>query len=122
VSRLSAYRLAGRRSKFAARHFFAEADRFGVGRHGISLPIRGANGERAIFSVTSDVTEQAWTTQRVVCLRDLQMIGHLVHDRAIRVAGFSLALPKSPLSGREVQCLEAIRYPIGRKQGNYQIW
>ncbi|MGO4712216.1 LuxR family transcriptional regulator [Bradyrhizobium sp. 2TAF24] len=95
-------------SSVDARHFFAEATRYGVGRRGMSWPIRGANGERAIFSVTSDVTEQDWTTQRVVCLRDLQMIGQLIHDRAIRLAGFSLTLPKAPLSTREVQCLEAI--------------
>jgi DNA-binding CsgD family transcriptional regulator len=45
---------------------------------------------------------------RVVCLRDLQMIGHFVHDRAVHVAGLGPSLPKQPPSEREVQCLEAL--------------
>jgi hypothetical protein len=32
-----------------ARHLFAEAESYGVGRHGITLPIRGPAGERALF-------------------------------------------------------------------------
>ena len=37
-----------------ARHFFAEAESFGVGRHGFTLPIRGPAAERALFTVTTN--------------------------------------------------------------------
>jgi DNA-binding CsgD family transcriptional regulator len=96
------------RSSDGARAFFAEANRFGIGPNGISLPIRGANGERAIFTATSSASESAWKIQRIICLRDLQMIGLFVHDRAVRIAGLGPPLPKHPPTEREIQCLEAL--------------
>jgi hypothetical protein len=43
-----------------ARHFFAEAESYGVGRHGMTLPIRGPAGERALFTITANVTGEYW--------------------------------------------------------------
>jgi DNA-binding CsgD family transcriptional regulator len=96
------------KSSAGARAFFAEANRFGIGRNGISLPIRGANGERAIFTAASNVSESDWKIQRLVCQRDLQMIGLFVHDRVVQVAGLAPPLPRQAPSEREIQCLEAL--------------
>jgi len=90
-----------------AHGFFAEADSYGVGRHGVSLPIRGANGERAIFTLTSNTSDREWRTQRLLCIRDFQAIAHFVHDRAIQAAGVLPAGPKRQPSRREVECLQA---------------
>jgi DNA-binding CsgD family transcriptional regulator len=90
-----------------ARRFFAEADSYGVGRNGVSLPIRGANGERAIFTLTSNTSDREWRAQRLVCIRDFQTIAHYVHDRAVQAAGILPAGPKRQPSTREVQCLQA---------------
>lgn len=90
-----------------ARYFFAEADHYGVGRNGLSLPIRGANGERAIFTLTSNANERDWKILRRTCLRDFQMIGHYLHDRSVQIAGLRPHLPARPPSRRELQCLEA---------------
>ena len=44
------------RESAVARGFFAEADRFDVGRQGITLPVRGAGGERALFTITANMS------------------------------------------------------------------
>lgn len=90
-----------------ARYFFAEADRYGVGRNGLTLPIRGVNGERALFTVTSNCSDRDWSALRLTCLRDFQMIGHYVHDRSVQIAGLRRGLPARRPSRRELQCLEA---------------
>jgi len=90
-----------------ARRFFLEADSYGVGRNGISLPVRGPRGERAIFTVTANVSEREWLNQRLVCIRDLQIIAHYMHDRVMQVFGFPAGPLRAP-SSREVQCLQMI--------------
>jgi DNA-binding CsgD family transcriptional regulator len=90
-----------------ARRFFLEADSYGVGRNGISLPVRGPRGERAIFTVTTNVSEREWLNKRLVCIRDLQIIAHYLHDRAMQIFGFTASPLRAP-STREVQCLQMI--------------
>ncbi len=36
------------------RRLFGEASEFGLGRHGISLPVHGRHGDRALLSITSE--------------------------------------------------------------------
>jgi len=42
------------RSSIEAQRFFAESVNYGVGRQGVSLPIRGTMGESALFTITSN--------------------------------------------------------------------
>lgn len=96
------------RSSNDTRLFFAKAESFGVGRNGLSMPIRGANGERAIFTITSNASEREWNAKRMDYLRDFQVIGHYLHDRALKVTGLHpLKLRRRP-SNREIQCLKAL--------------
>lgn len=96
------------RDSTTARRFFARADSHGVGRNGISLPIRGANGERAIFTVTSNASNEEWAANRIVYMRDFQMIGHYVHHRVLDLSGMRPRGSSRKPSAREVQCLKAI--------------
>lgn len=91
-----------------ARAFFAKAESYGVGRNGISLPIRGANGERAMFTVTSNASEREWNTKRITYLRDFQMIGHYVHHKVLDVSGLRPQELRRKPSMRELQCLSAV--------------
>lgn len=95
------------RSSSDTRLFFAKAESFGVGRNGISMPIRGANGERAIFTITSNVSEREWNAKRIGYLRDFQVIGNYVHDQALKVTGLRPPELKRRPSNREIQCLKA---------------
>jgi DNA-binding CsgD family transcriptional regulator len=91
-----------------ARHFFAEAESFGVGRHGLTLPIRGPAAERALFTVTTNATDDHWHRWRFSYLRDFHLLAHYLHDRAMRLAGLRLDHVMRPLSSRERQCLNGL--------------
>lgn len=93
---------------FVAGRFFAEADRFGVGRHGISLPIRAPHGERALLSITSNASEREWQRLRFGYMREFQLLAHFIHDRACQLGGFRAAETMRDLSRRERQCLQGI--------------
>ena len=91
-----------------ARHFFAEAESFGVGRHGFTLPIRGPAAERALFTVTTNAADDHWHRWRFSYLRDFHLLAHYLHDRAMRLAGLRLDYVMRPLSSRERQCLNGL--------------
>jgi DNA-binding CsgD family transcriptional regulator len=91
-----------------ARHFFAEAESYGVGRHGFTLPIRGPAGERALFTITTNATDEYWHRWRFTDLRDFHLLAHYFHDRAMRLACLRDDHVMRPLSVREKQCLESL--------------
>jgi DNA-binding CsgD family transcriptional regulator len=96
------------RASKQARHFFTEAESYGVGRHGFTLPIRGPAGERALFTITTNATDDHWHRWRFSYLRDFHLLAHYFHDRAMCVAGLRPADVMRPLSSRERQCLERL--------------
>ena len=104
------------RETAGARRFFAEADGFGVGRQGLTMPIRGPGGERALFTVTANISEVEWQKRRFAYMRSFQLMGHFFHDRAVQLGGFRLADRSPELSRREKECLQAIARGKAPKQ------
>jgi DNA-binding CsgD family transcriptional regulator len=94
------------RESAVARGFFAEADRYDVGRQGITLPVRGAAGERALFTITSNMSMREWDKRRIGYMKEFQMIAHYMHDRIVELSGYRDTQPKPLLSAREMTCLE----------------
>ena len=88
------------------RSFFGEAREFGVGRSGMTFPIRGRHGEQALFSITSDQSEQEWNKQKTAYMRDFQLIAYHVHRAVLMSEGLSTRDAK--LAPREVECLRLI--------------
>lgn len=86
-----------------ARLMFDRAQEFGVGHRGLTFPIRGPRGERALFSVTSNASEREWSDFSRSMLGELQILAFHVHDMIMRVNGVSAEAPK--LSKREIECL-----------------
>jgi DNA-binding CsgD family transcriptional regulator len=99
-----------------ARRFFQEADKFGVGRRGVTIPIRGPGGERALLSVTSNVSIREWNSSRVMYMRDFQLLSHLLHDRAVRLSGLRPTTTKPALSSREKECIQLVARGLTPKQ------
>ncbi|CAN7615292.1 helix-turn-helix transcriptional regulator [Devosia sp. LjRoot3] len=85
------------------RRFFNEAQDFGVGREGLTIPIHGRNGERALFSITAHTKEHDWRKQRLYLMRDFQLLAAFTHDAVVRLEGLSKPTPR--LSPRERECL-----------------
>jgi DNA-binding CsgD family transcriptional regulator len=94
------------RESNTARSFFAEADSYGVGRQGITMPVRGPAGERALFTITANLSEVEWRSYRLDFAKEFQIISHFFHDQTIKLAGYRLAASNHTLSPREMECLQ----------------
>ena len=92
------------KASFSTRRLFAESKEFGVGTNGLTIPIRGNFGERAVLSITSELGLRDWAAQVQCLARDFQIIAHNIHHKLLQNNG--LILSQSDLSPREVECLQ----------------
>ncbi len=88
--------------------FFRQAHSFGVGRFGLTIPIRGPQGERSLFSATSNLRESEWRHLRADCMADLQFLSHHLHEKALTTSGLRNNGAGKRLSRRELQCIKMI--------------
>lgn len=88
----------------ASRQFFGEANEFGLGRKGMSFPVHGHGGDRALFSVSADLSEGEWKWARRVALEQFPVIAAHLHNAVLRTEGIERAQPR--LSPRELECLQ----------------
>lgn len=88
------------------RTFFGEAADFGLGRHGLTIPIHGRGGDRSLFTVTSDFSNRDWGDAKLEYLRDFQLLAVYLHEKVLQLAGQKLS--GQPLSPRELECLQWI--------------
>lgn len=85
------------------RRLFGEATEFGLGRHGISLPVHGQHGDKALVSITSDASDRDWRHLRLHYMRDFQILAVHMHQAILRLEGQTLE--QARLSPRERECL-----------------
>ncbi|WP_164891966.1 MULTISPECIES: LuxR family transcriptional regulator [unclassified Mesorhizobium] len=88
----------------ALRQFFGEALEFGLGRRGISFPVHGCRGDRALFSVTADFNNREWYWARRTAFRHFPIIAAHLHDAVLRTETIFRTQPH--LSPRELECLQ----------------
>lgn len=101
----------------AARYsFFEEASSFGIGYNGLTIPVRAPNGERSLFSVTSNLQGAQWRRQRLSSEADLLLFSSHLHDRFFDISGFRKSASPPQLSRRELQCLELLAQGLLFKQ------
>jgi DNA-binding CsgD family transcriptional regulator len=83
--------------------FFMDALSYGVGRNGISIPVRNRRGAYAVVSFTSNHSKQEWQEFKKSNMVKLQLISVLIDS----AASVNLKLSSQPvkLSKREEQCL-----------------
>ncbi|QDC02793.1 LuxR family transcriptional regulator [Mesorhizobium sp. 8] len=86
------------------RQFFGESHEFGLGRQGLSFPVHGYLGDRALFSVTADFSNREWQWTRRTVLRHFPVIASHLHEAVLRTEGVLRGRPH--LSRREVECLQ----------------
>lgn len=67
----------------AARNFMGEAIGAGVGTQGYSVPIRGPNGQFALFSVNHTCSDAAWSKFTERNMNDLWLTSHFINQRAL---------------------------------------
>lgn len=89
------------------RRLFGEAGEFGLGRQGMSLPVHGRHGDRALVSITSDADDKDWNHHRHHYMRDFQLMALHLHQAVLRLAGGD-DIQVAALSPRERECLQWI--------------
>lgn len=92
------------KEKQKIRDFFGQAGEFGVGRNGLTFSIHGTHSERALVTLTSDVTNREWDKTRHRYMRDFQMLGFHLHEMILRAEG--IKFENVSLAKRQVECLK----------------
>jgi len=87
----------------AVQAFFADALNHGVGRNGISIPVRNRRGAFAVVSFTSNHSKEEWQEYKKNNIIKLQLMSVLI-DSAASI-NLKLNSPPIKLSKREEQCL-----------------
>ncbi|NTJ66519.1 LuxR family transcriptional regulator [Agrobacterium rhizogenes] len=90
------------------RGFFREANAFGVGRHGVTVPVRGPSGERSLLSATSNLPWREWRKLRASSSHELQVLSCYLHEKVLTVSGLRKNGGYRKLSRREQECLQLL--------------
>ena len=88
------------------RKLFGEAAEFGLGRQGLTIPVRGPGGDRSLFTITSDLGPREWHCLKAEFLWDFHVLAVHVHEKARQLGGDLIQTLK--LSPRELECLQWI--------------
>lgn len=91
-----------------ASRFFNEARRHDIGPHGLTIPIRGPEGERCLFSVTSNRSRRDWSRLRASSIHELHILSHYLHETVLAVTSLRDPARYRGLSRRERQCLQLL--------------
>jgi DNA-binding CsgD family transcriptional regulator len=103
-------------SSKAARAFLADAMSYGVGNQGFSVPIRGPNGQFALFTVNHSCSDEDWAAITTQHSRDLILIGHFFNQKALEFEPDRAPEQLQPLSPREVDAMTLLAIGYSRAQ------
>lgn len=103
-------------SSKAAKAFFRDAIDYGVGNQGLSIPIRGPNGQFALFTLNDNTTDAAWERMIAQHERDFVVIAHEFNRKALSfdTSGEKQASPS--LSPREAAAITHVAKGLSRSQ------
>jgi DNA-binding CsgD family transcriptional regulator len=100
----------------AARNFRLDAISHGIGNQGYSIPLRGPNGQFAVFSVSHTCDDDVWEAFTIEHQRDLVLIAYFLNQKALELEVDRVPEPTRPLSPREVDALTFLAMGYGRAQ------
>lgn len=103
-------------SSKAARAFQADAIKHGIGNQGFSVPIRGPNGQFALFNVSHRSDDDAWAEFAETNRRDLILIAHFFNNKALELEKGPKTEPSTSLSPREVDAMTLLALGHSRAQ------
>lgn len=82
------------------------AERYGIGRHGISIPIREPGVGDAMFSVNFDCEDRHWGEVRAALVNDIHLFAHYYHLRMRDIVSGQTSSTAFDLSRREREVLQ----------------
>jgi DNA-binding CsgD family transcriptional regulator len=103
-------------SSRAVRSFQLDAIRHGVGNQGFSIPIRGPNGQFAMFTVSHSADDDSWAAFIDAYRRDLILIAYYFNQKALEFEPGRSPEPTPALSPREVDAMTLLAIGYSRAQ------
>lgn len=99
-----------------AKAFLKDAMEHGVGNQGYSIPIRGPNGQFALFTVNHSCDDDAWSGFTSTYSRDLILIAHYFNRKALEFEANRQPEFSRTLSPREVDAMTLLALGYNRAQ------
>lgn len=90
----------------SVQHIHEVAERFGVGRHGISIPIREPGVGDAMFSINFECADRHWQEVRQQLVNNVHLFAHYYHQRMKAVIAARPVTAAFDLSPREREVLQ----------------
>jgi len=103
-------------SSKAARAFQREAVQHGIGNQGFSVPIRGPNGQFALFTANHTCDDAIWADFTESHRRDLILIAHYFNQKALEFEPNRTPDAAQSLSPREVDAMTFLAMGYSRAQ------
>lgn len=105
----------------SARSFFKEAVEYGVGNQGYTIPIRGPNGQFALFTAGHNCSDDAWEIFMDRNGRDLMVLAHEFNIAALKLEGAPDNMPRITLSPRELSAITFLAKGLSRAQAAAEL-
>jgi DNA-binding CsgD family transcriptional regulator len=99
-----------------ARTFLGDALKNGVGNQGYSIPIRGPNGQFALFTANHTCDDDSWATFTDTHSRELILMAHYFNRKALEFEPDRKGEQARALSPREVDAMTLIAMGYSRAQ------
>ncbi len=103
------------------RKFLQDAGEFGVGNQGLTVPIRGPNGQFALFTVNKACTPSTWAKLMASYRTDFTLIAHYTHQQALKLSAPPQTTPIRSLSAREMDAIRLIADGLSRGRAADQL-
>ncbi|AXI47745.1 LuxR family transcriptional regulator [Sulfitobacter sp. SK012] len=103
-------------SSKAARAFQKESLEYGLGNQGFSVPIRGPNGQFALFTANTTCDDDTWEQFGELHRRDFILIAHYFNQKALEFEPLRKPESAQPLSPREVDAMTLLAIGYSRAQ------
>ncbi|WP_299561653.1 autoinducer binding domain-containing protein [uncultured Sulfitobacter sp.] len=100
----------------AAREFRDDAVAHGIGSQGYSIPIRGPNGQFALFTLNSTCDDATWIKFTQTHRRDLILIAHYFNEKALEFEPDRGDRQPQALSPREIDAMTLLAIGYSRAQ------
>ena len=103
-------------SSKAARAFQNEAIEYGIGNQGFSVPVRGPNGQFALFTVNNSCSDDEWAAFTDTHRRSLILMAHYLNEKALEFEPNRAPDLAQSLSPREVDAMTLLAIGYSRAQ------
>ena len=99
-----------------ARAFYDEAVKYGVGTQGFTVPIRGPNGQFALFTITNTCSDDEWQQFIEKNKRELILVAHTFNQKALNFEEGVFSVSHPSLSPRELSAMALLAKGRSRAQ------